>query len=348
MPHYSAGLRDGASGSGRRSGRRRGLLKNLAYKILGSIRKSGQRRGSMLALMYHEVLDDAQDIEAWTVVKRSEFEKQLVYLGRTTKIISLEEALRLQSSGEPLEDDYTVITFDDGYAGNFRVAYPLLQKYGVPATIYVATKACRDDSVYWYDTVIEQLQERRDYRIDLGGINGKSYRIPSGSRGEAKWTLIQSILQDLKQLSPEARALALEAIGRQAGEGRGGDRLLRHLNLAEIAELSRSPLVTLGAHSHCHSILPGIPVQQASASVLRSKQLLEQWSAGEVSHFSYPNGDYNEAVLKIVRDAGFLSSVTTRAKYWRRDDSPFEIPRLGVGRYDSLDKLAYMMAGIKR
>ena len=103
----------------------------------------------------------------------------------------------------------------------------------------------------------------------------------------------------------------------------------------ELRELAASPLVTIGAHSHCHNILTQLPASAVAESLATSKQLLETWTGRPVRHFAYPNGDHDAAVISQVKSAGFESAMTTVARPWTRDDSPFTIPRIGVGRYDS-------------
>ena len=116
------------------------------------------------------------------------------------------------------------------------------------------------------------------------------------------------------------------------------------LTIDEIRELAKSPLVTIGAHSHCHSMLPTLPAETAIQSIAESKRLLEEWISQPVIHFSYPNGDHDEAVVNMVKECGFSSAVTTRPDFWCSADSVFKIPRMGIGRYDSLDKFKYRTA----
>jgi Polysaccharide deacetylase len=207
----------------------------------------------------------------------------------------------------------------------------------------VATKATQLDIVYWYDKIINVLQEKRDYKIDIRDFNNKSYHVKAGKTGEGKWTIIQSLLQDLKKLGVHDREQAVDSIMAQCCSTHV-TRKLRHLTVNEIQELARSPLVTIGAHSHCHSMLPAIPGDEAMQSIAESRRLLEEWSSRPVIHFSYPNGDHDEAVLNMVKECGFVSAVTTRSDFWQSTDSLFQIPRLGIGRYDSLDKFKYRTA----
>ena len=302
-----------------------------------------RNNGMMLVLMYHEVKEDNIEIESWTVVKQSEFEKQMFYLMEYFTIISLDEAIKLVNTDKHLDKNYIVVTFDDGYSGNYDVVYPFIKKHNIPITIYVATKACNENKLYWYDEIINILQEKKDYFIDISKFNNKTYYIKSNNTGENKWVIIQELLEDLKKLKPDVRDSAAEAILLQLCDIDNSVRKYRHLTIDEINELSNSPFVTIGAHSHCHNILPNIPSDIAINSILKSKHLLEKWVSEPVTHFSYPNGDYDENIVDMVIRSGFKSSVTTRPDFWRINDSLFEIPRLGIGRYDSFEKFKYSL-----
>jgi len=50
--------------------------------------------GKGIALMYHEVLPDAEGPSAWTVVKASEFKKQMFFLYENFDVVTIEEALK--------------------------------------------------------------------------------------------------------------------------------------------------------------------------------------------------------------------------------------------------------------
>jgi peptidoglycan/xylan/chitin deacetylase (PgdA/CDA1 family) len=324
------------------------MLKNLFYKLMVGKGNIYDKSGVILVLMYHEVMKDSIDIESWTVVKQSEFEKQMVYLLDKYTIISIDEALKLVNSREQLYKNYIVVTFDDGYSCNYDIVYPIIDKYKIPITIYVATRACKENEIYWYDSIISILQVKNECFIDLSRFNNKTYHIKSNKSGERKWSKIQDILEDLKTLKLEDRISAVNAIQSQFGYNANHSNMIRHLTINEIKELSRSSLVTIGAHSHCHNLLPSIPYDIALKSIIESKQLLEVWTSVAVNHFSYPNGDYDENVLSMVKQTGFISGTTTHPDFWKGEYSTFEIPRLGVGRYDSIDKFKYIMSRPKR
>lgn len=120
------------------------LLKDLTYifcKPIGLVSK----RNKASILMYHSVGDNG----LFFTVKTSEFEKQLKFLkAKGYKCLKLSELLEKKNNGESLHKCVS-ITFDDGYVDNLEVALPLLEKYSIPATLFVVTGK--------YDSPLEQM-----------------------------------------------------------------------------------------------------------------------------------------------------------------------------------------------
>jgi len=88
-------------------------------------------------LMYHSVCPGA-DPKNRLVVSPQTFERQMRFLkeGRY-HVLGLEEAVRLIRDKKKLPARSVVITFDDGYGDNYTWAFPVLKKYGFPATIFI-------------------------------------------------------------------------------------------------------------------------------------------------------------------------------------------------------------------
>ena len=94
-------------------------------------------------LMYHRIDTDRPGalVGRELTVSPEQFAEQLAYLkSRGLTGISMEQLRERLRSGEPL-DHAVVLTFDDGYADQYRYAVPLLHEYGDEATFYIVTGA---------------------------------------------------------------------------------------------------------------------------------------------------------------------------------------------------------------
>ncbi len=84
-------------------------------------------------LMYHSV----SDWDHFATVSPADFEKQMAYLAaKKIPVVSLSELARRHARSESL-GGAAVITFDDGYRDNYTAAYPVLRRFGFPATVFV-------------------------------------------------------------------------------------------------------------------------------------------------------------------------------------------------------------------
>ena len=85
-------------------------------------------------LMYHHLSEDVTNSE---MVSPAQFEAQIRALSEAGYTgVSFDELQAYVLRGEPLPEKPVVITFDDGYRSNYTLAYPILQKYNMKATIF--------------------------------------------------------------------------------------------------------------------------------------------------------------------------------------------------------------------
>lgn len=91
-----------------------------------------------LILLYHRVVDDSEVSTNPFTVPRSLFESQVAWLSRTYTMMTVSELVRRLASSASVTG-CAVITFDDGHESIFTHAWPILQAYGIPATLFLDT-----------------------------------------------------------------------------------------------------------------------------------------------------------------------------------------------------------------
>ncbi|MDO4174256.1 MAG: polysaccharide deacetylase family protein [Eubacteriales bacterium] len=85
-------------------------------------------------LMYHHL--DMHSESAWTITPET-LERQLqTILQAGYQPVSMQQLVDFVYHGAALPDKPMCITFDDGYLSNYTLAYPILQEYSIPATIF--------------------------------------------------------------------------------------------------------------------------------------------------------------------------------------------------------------------
>lgn len=110
-------------------------LKNFAYLVLNAaLRFFPIKKASIL--MYHSISNNGI---LFTVTEK-DFERQMKYLKdkkyNVTKLVELMEKLK---KGEKIKPKTVAITFDDAYQDNYSIAFPMLKRYSLPATIFAPT-----------------------------------------------------------------------------------------------------------------------------------------------------------------------------------------------------------------
>src|SRR5262249_51726647 len=106
-------------------------------------------------LGYHKVSPDPHPFFA--PVAPEVFEKHMQFLQRCYSVMSLQELVNRATRGD-VPERAVAITFDDGYRDNYEYAFPILKKYRLPATIFVATGAIGTGELIWHDRVFDAFR----------------------------------------------------------------------------------------------------------------------------------------------------------------------------------------------
>ncbi len=196
------------------------------------------------------------------------------------------------SNTNPLEEGvrYVGVTFDDGYLDNFTLAYPVLQKYGLPATIYLATSLIGSEGRTWTDQIEHALlQTQREYFSLPELYGGKKISI---RKKEEKRAICIELASKLKAVLDKRRKEILKDIFEILGvngsaPSKSDPRMM--LNWDEVRKMAGNG-ITFGSHGHTHPILSRMPIEKAKEEIFSSKKAMGENLGMEVKHFSFPNG----------------------------------------------------------
>lgn len=90
-------------------------------------------------LMYHAI--DNNDQTTKLSVSPESFARQMEFLHKHRyNVVGLDKVAAYMQKKEKIPPRTVAITFDDGLYNNYEYAYPVLKKYGIPATIFVIIK----------------------------------------------------------------------------------------------------------------------------------------------------------------------------------------------------------------
>ena len=229
------------------------------------------------------------------------FERQCAAIAEQNNAISLRKMIaQVGQKDAGNHQDKVALTFDDGYRDNIEYALPLLERYNIPATIFVTTgfidgTTCPVEPVLW-----DRAEDFEHY---------DAHR------------------RKFKKMSPGERVKALPALSQADIRS----EYTRHfMSWKELRELIRHPLIDIGAHTVTHPVLSRLsPLQQWREIYMGHRRLRAMLRDAPIL-FAYPYGSCSASSLLFLAMLGYKGAVTTRARTYRKATSLFaqyKIPR---------------------
>jgi peptidoglycan/xylan/chitin deacetylase (PgdA/CDA1 family) len=275
----------------------------------------------LVIMTYHRVLSSADPLIPGQVDANT-FASHLGVLRRFFNVLSLPEAMSALWDGR-LPARAVTITFDDGYRDNYTVAAPLLQRYGLPATFFLAT-GYLDGGCMWNDVVIESLRRTRLKRLPLSSVGLGDAELDSV---DARRSAMEAVLQAAKYLPPEQRSQMAREISRLCDVEVASDLMMTSGQVAQLAAAG----MELGGHTVSHPILTRLTDAEAATEIERGKRDLEVLTGRRIDFFAYPNGrpgtDFDARHMEMVRRAGFAAAFSTQAALANGTSDRFALPR---------------------
>ncbi|MCF8367209.1 MAG: polysaccharide deacetylase family protein [Bacteroidales bacterium] len=142
---------------------------------------------------YHRFGDDRYPS---TNISTHVFEEQLKFLKENKfEVITFGDAIKIWNTGETFPEKTAIITIDDGYLSFYTSGWPLLKKYGFPATIFIQTETVGgSDFINW-----KQIKEMQNEGIEIGNHSASHAYFVNLPKDE----LVSVFKNDLEQSSAE-------------------------------------------------------------------------------------------------------------------------------------------------
>lgn len=266
-------------------------------RALGATSFRRLTRNAGLILCYHNIVwreeDHTGDPSLHMPLTR--FERQMKWLVDNYDVVSLSTFVDRLEDGASLTET-AAITFDDGYAGVFDYAVPILDALGVPATVFVIADAPGRSSGFWWDCpeVLTYQGERRDrWLTDL--------------RGDER-----AILSDVKASGPPTLPATLWPA-----------------DWSEIRIATRGQ-IDIGVHSATHRALPSLDDRALDAEISSSRQIVQRATGTAPEFFAYPYGLWDARSHAAVRRAGYRASFALGSGLNDRTADRFALRRVNV------------------
>lgn len=292
--------------------------------------------------MYHSVApDDVADfIDPRNRMSAGLFDAQMAYLSKYRRVAPLSQVIDQLASGVSPPAHTVCITFDDGYLDNLTTAAPILEKYKLPATLYLATGYIERSEAQWADFLYWMMQHRTVDKLHIPPLHRDVADLGNDvSRGEILKTLHRSLLEttyaERKQLLDEIR-LQLKPSGKMPRLTLDWDDL-RNLR-------SRYPLFEIGGHTRDHIDLRKHHGELAQREINGCAEDVLRELNVQPRHFSFPYGRWCDRTRLFVSETGWQSAVGINTKIRiNQTNDRFSIPRVEAPR--SMTELRFKTCG---
>ena len=268
-------------------------------------------------LMLHSVVKNRSVLEENRVLEITpDFLEQTIlkYKSAGYRFVSLDEVQRQLERRKRNSRKFVCFTLDDGFADNYKQAFPIFKKYSCPFAIYITTDYPDQNAQFWWYQ-LEELLLKKDQLM----INGVEYDCSDlEKKNKAFWDIREKIFSsDAEMTMTELKQLFNE---------NDCHTKVHALSWKQIVELSADPLCTIGAHSVTHASLPVLSDENIRKELSEGKKIIEDRIKKTVRHFAYPYGNWDDRVKNLVMEY-YSTAVTTKGGFIKKGDNLFLLNR---------------------
>lgn len=271
-----------------------------------------------LVLGYHSVVEDVRAHEGRAIpanlISVGMLERQLDWIARRYRFLTPDELGAHLESGAPFSRPSALVTFDDGYAGVYEHAFPLLKRKGIPAGIFVVTGNVGSPQLQIYDHLYLLLTKALPairYSLPRFTVLLENYGVRLASRPplgslEDVFTVMRGLYTTCDQHSLRRAIEAFETIAHV------DDRdypELRAMTWDMVLELDRGGM-TIGSHTHTHALLTIEDPHEVVRQLAVSSETLQRKLGRPAAHFAYPDGRFDPGIVSAVAEARYRFAYT--------------------------------------
>jgi peptidoglycan/xylan/chitin deacetylase (PgdA/CDA1 family) len=302
-----------------------GILHLLIY-----VQKKLKKKHCTVILFYHRFSSGSLDGDLLPHLDIGEFEKQMRLIKRWYSVISMDELDKRLTSRENFPLPSIVVTIDDGYLNNYKLAFPVLKKLDLHGMVYLATGFIGTKNALWVDDLADILLSTKLKSLCLPELFGDE--VFDILTHQSKMGTLTKLYEEIVQLEHNKKILIMRKLSNVLGrnEIRRGNTERKMLNWNEVIEMSNNK-ISFGAHTVSHPTLSRMELQEAKREIFESKIEIEARIGSKVRHFAIPNGkveDFNEELKKYCKEIGMSSVVSTEPGTVSLQSDPYFLKRI--------------------
>lgn len=307
-----------------------------------------RRRVRALVLRYHAISPTVAEVPyaiPEICLPLEAFRLQVAFLRRAYRVVPLDDLVEALEGGRPFPPRAVAITFDDGYADNHALAFPVLRRFGLTATVYVTTGSLDGGPPLWMAAVRALVAGARGPALHVPGLPPVALG-PAAERAAAARALTRALVPLGTAERAERLAAAAEAAGVDLERALAGSML----TWAQVKELAAEGW-TIGSHTVSHLNVTLADPTEVERELVASCDAIAAHVGRPAVHFAYTNtgGSHRHCspeVARLLARLGFRSGVTSLPGALRPGADPFLLPRVGVA--PRLAPIVYLAAALER
>ena len=244
------------------------VISTLYHSRFFDLMRYGQRK-RLIIVMYHRFATGSEPFK----LNVNSFRRQLRFFKKKYNIISFENLFGFYQGKIDLPDNPIIITIDDGYYDNYSVAYPVLRKYDVTATIFLATDFVSRNMWLWSNK-LEYILKNSTKPNFCFPLSGQAFSFSVASFSD--WHCSQlTIFNELRKLGDEKDQILEElAAFLRVKIPKETTPAFKSLDWSDIVEMQRAG-ISFGSHTCSHPILSSISKQKIREELADSKKEIE-------------------------------------------------------------------------
>jgi peptidoglycan/xylan/chitin deacetylase (PgdA/CDA1 family) len=261
-------------------------------------RRFGDRDGTIV-VYGHRVRDDDEGFlqglaPAW-------FRDQIAYLTRHYEVIPLRTLVDCLEAGRAPPARSVVVTLDDGFRDNVEAALPILDDFGVKATIFVVTQSLTDGRLPWSQRLGFAFQHTSITSLRHAWLSPDETLLPDEpSRRRAYLHVKRRLVAEPR----ESRDAHIEAWARTLAVDLPDDRMMTWDHARTALDHGHE----IGAHTYSHALLAAVTADEARTEMLRSRTDLAERLGLEHPPFCFPGGSTTAELREVARALGFRAT----------------------------------------
>jgi peptidoglycan/xylan/chitin deacetylase (PgdA/CDA1 family) len=314
------------------------MLKKFKQAALKSLKSAGVstlvhnsrwRRQRLLILAYHGIALSDEHLFNGSQFLSADFFRDRLELLRRSKcaVLPLGEAVaRLYANDLP--DRAVAMTFDDGLSDFYRRAFPLIEEFGFPVTLYLTTFYTHYQRPVFDLMCSYLLWKGRSNVLDLKNFTGQDLKTSLQGLGAREAALAQihafARKQNLSADEKDEFAAALAAHLRVDYQALLDQRLMHNLTADEVGKLAAGG-IDVQMHTHRHRT----PLDRHLflREIEDNRKSIQEMTGKNAIHFCYPSGVYDVKFLPWLREAGVISATTCESGFASRSSNELLLPR---------------------